>query len=340
MSTEPFGLEYVKTIGIVNNGLGGRGFTSPYDSAISRDGRIFVLNRCDPPRKSAVRIGILSLDEEYFGDFGYGYGDGEGQMRLPVAIAFDSRERLHVTDEANHRITVYDTSGAILGCWGEHGSDPGRLNGPAGIAFDQEDNAYIADQHNHRVQKFTADGRFLLAWGGPGNGEGQFNMPWGVTVDSEGQVYVADWRNDRVQRFTPDGQLTASYGASGEGEGQLSRPSSVAVDSDGNVYVADWGNERVQVFDPDGALLALLRGEATLSKWAEEFLSVNPDEAGPRAESNLFPELPPHLTSPHDVSSQTEPYFWSPVSVKLDAQGRMYVTESARHRLQVYQRAS
>ena len=184
MSTEPFGLEYVKTIGIVNNGLGGRGFTSPYDSAIGKDGRIFVLNRCDPPRKSAVRVGIVDLDEEYMGDFGYGYGEGEGQMRLPVAIAFDSRERLYVTDEKNHRITAYDTSGAILGGWGEHGADPGQLNGPAGIAFDQEDNAYIADQHNHRVQKFTADGRFLLAWGGPGDGEGQFNMPWGLTVDS------------------------------------------------------------------------------------------------------------------------------------------------------------
>ena len=33
-------VEYVKTIGIVNNGLNGRGFANPFDLAVSRDGRI------------------------------------------------------------------------------------------------------------------------------------------------------------------------------------------------------------------------------------------------------------------------------------------------------------
>ena len=48
-------LDYVKTIGIVNNGTNGRGFANPYDVAVSQDGRIFVLNRCDPPRAAAIR---------------------------------------------------------------------------------------------------------------------------------------------------------------------------------------------------------------------------------------------------------------------------------------------
>ena len=338
MSTESFPIEYVKTIGIVNNGLNGRGFTSPYDSAVSKDGRIFVLNRCDQSRRVAIRVGILNMEEDYLGEFGYGYGEGEGQMRLPVAMAFDSRDRLHITDELNHRITVYDTSGAVQGHWGEHGEREGQLNGPAGIAIDDDDNVYVVDQHNHRVQKFSADGGFLLGWGGPGQGSGQFNMPWGITLDSQGQVYVADWRNDRVQKFSAEGDFVASYGESGDGDGQLSRPSSVAVDPEGYIYVADWGNERVQVLAPDGGFTVGLRGQATLSKWAEEFLSVNPDESGPRLESNLVPELPPHLSTPHDISAQTEPYFWSPVSVKLDGDGRMYVTESARHRLQIYRK--
>ena len=47
-------LDYVKTIGIVNNGFNGRGFANPYDTATSRDGRIFVLNRCDPARARAT----------------------------------------------------------------------------------------------------------------------------------------------------------------------------------------------------------------------------------------------------------------------------------------------
>jgi len=54
--------------------------------------------------------------------------------------------------------------------------------------------------------------------------------------------------------------------------------------------------------------------------------------------STLVPNLPPHLNTPHHVSSQTEPYFWGPVSVTLDGEDRLYVTESNRHRVQIYQK--
>jgi hypothetical protein len=54
--------------------------------------------------------------------------------------------------------------------------------------------------------------------------------------------------------------------------------------------------------------------------------------------ANLFPELPAHLNTPYHISSQTEPYFWGPVSVSLDREGRIYVTEANRHRFQVYQK--
>ena len=337
-------LEYLKTIGIIHIGLTGKGFSNPYDTAFGKDGRIFVINRCaapvgfDPKEGTSIRVGICNLDEEYFGDFGHGYGQGDGQLVLPVAMAFDSRERLHMTDEYNHRITTFDTSGAFLDKWGIFGSGDGELNGPAGVAVDAGDNVYIADQHNNRVQKFTPDGRYIRQWGEFGGGQGQFNQPWGVTVDAHGDVYVADWRNDRIQKFTADGEFLASFGEAGEGDGQFHRPSSVAVDSEGYIYVADWGNERVQVLGPDGSFLFKLRGQATLSKWALEWYAPDPDRLEQREKANLIPDLPPKFSTPHHVSSQTEPYFWGPVSVKLDAKGRLYVTESSRHRIQVYQR--
>jgi hypothetical protein len=89
---------------------------------------------------------------------------------------------------------------------------------------------------------------------------------------------------------------------------------------------------------PDGSFQLNLRGQATLSKWAEDFLAVNPDEKRTREMSTLVPNLPPHLNTPHHVSSQTEPYFWGPVSVTLDGEDRLYVTESNRHRVQIYQK--
>jgi len=337
-ATADLTLQYVKTIGIVNNGYNGRGFANPYDVAVSRDGRIFVLNRCDPARAAAIRVGICTLDEAYVGEFGKGFGTGDGQFAWPVAMAFDSQDRLYITDEYHHRISMFDTTGTFLGKWGVPGSNPGALNGPAGIAINAEDHVYVVDQHNHRIQKFTAAGEYLLHWGEAGTRDGQLMLPWGICVDTQGYVYVADWRNDRIQKFTPDGRFVARFGETGQGEGQFNRPSGVAVDPDGYIYVADWGNERVQVLGPDGSFQLLLRGQATLSKWAEEYFASNPEEWEMRLVANLTPDLPPHLHTPYHISSQTEPYFWGPVSVTLDHAQRLYVPETNRHRVQIYQK--
>jgi len=141
-----------------------------------------------------------------------------------------------------------------------------------------------------------------------------------------------------VQKFSPDGELMAIFGATDDDDSRLDRPAGVVVDAEGLVYVADWGSERLKVFSPDGTLVASLRGQATLSKWAMEFFESNADEWETRQKANLIPELQEHLRSPYHESSQTESYFWGPVSVKLDDQGQVYVTEANRHRFQIYRK--
>lgn len=190
---------------------------------------------------------------------------------------------------------------------------------------------------NNRVQVFSREGVLQRAWGGPGDGPGQLDLPWGVAVDTERNVFVADWGNDRVQKFSPDGRVLASFGSSGQGDGQFDRPSCVAVDAEGVLYVSDWGNERVPVLAPGGGFIEKLRGEATPSKWADEFFEANPDEAAARARSNITPSLDPEVDTAYEESARTEPYFWGPVSVKLDSHRRLYVTETNRHRIQVYE---
>ena len=170
------------------------------------------------------------------------------------------------------------------------------------------------------------------------DGDGEFNLPWGIALDPDGNVCVADWRNDRIQRLTPDGEFLASYGSSGGGDGEFNRPSRVAIDSDGNIYVADWGNQRVQVLDADGNFLVKLKGEATLGKWAAEYMDSQQDEF--RARSTFEPYFEVDTEDKNEIAARIEPYFWDPVTVAVDKEDRSYVLETGRHRFQIYERVA
>jgi DNA-binding beta-propeller fold protein YncE len=319
----------------------GRGFNNPVDVALGRDGVLYVLNRAGSDielRMLYKRVTMCTLDEEYLGEFSSG-GVEDGQLMWPAAIAIDAGGNVYISDEALHRISIFDPQGRFLGKWGVRGNDAGRFNRPAGLGFDQDQHLLVVDGLNNRIQRYATDGRFLGQWGQEGCGPGEFNLPWGIAVDRAGDVYVADWRNDRIQKFDPEGKFLASYGTSGRGDGEFARPSGVAVDAEGNIYVADWGNERVQVLGPDGHFLAKFRGQAGLSKWGESYFIANQDELEERQKANLEPEL--SLSPADDLreeSASIEKFFWGPIAVKVDDQGRFYVVESCRHRIQVYRK--
>ena len=328
-------ISYSHTIGIAS--FEGRGFMNPVDLALDNDGLLYVLSRSNASNKD-VRVSVQTTDSEYKREFGR-WGTEPGQTILPSSIAIDKGNRVYVSDEFMHNISVFDTDGTFIERWGELGSDPGHFNRPSGIRLDLDGNIVVVDHLNSRVQKFDSRGNLLSNFGTFGYDDGEFNYPWGLCVDALNNIWIADWRNDRIQKFDAFGHFLMTIGESGHNDGQLHRPSSVTVDSDGNIYVADWGNERIQVFDANGILLNIMCGEATLSKWALEWLEVNKDEYNARKNSNLvIAELPTHLNSPYHVSSQTEHLFWGPVSVKLDTENRFYVTEHSRHRIQIFQR--
>ena len=324
-------IEYSLALGL--SAMEGRGFYYPCDTAIGKDGRLYVVNRTLETVDRGVRVTMCDIDSEYYGTFG-SYGKEDGQFVWMSSAATDSQGRVYVTDEYLHRVSVFDFEGKFLQVWGMNGNGEGELDGPSGIATDDADNVYVSDTHNDRIQKFTSGGEPLLAFGA-----GHLDLPWGLTVAPSDDVYVADWGNDRIHRFSPTGESVATYGTSGRGDGEFRRPSGVAVDDQGYMYVTDWGNERVQVLDPEGGFVMKTRGEATLSKWAENFLRINNEEADARSRADLEPEVEFFdPDDPHEESSHIEKFFWSPMSIKLDASGRLYVTESNRHRIQIFQK--
>lgn len=242
----------------------------------------------------------------------------------PSGIAVDSSDTIYVSDQSTHRINLHDRQGNLLEKWGATGSAEGELKEPSGLVFDAEDNLYVSDTGNNRIQMFNKKGEFLQAWGRKGSAEGQLNLPWGLALDAENNVYVADWGNDRVQKFTSEGEFLLAVGTSGDGNGQLKHPSGVAVDRGGDIYVADWANDRLQVFDPTGRYQVQFTGDATLSKWGLEIILGSPDFARERHRATLEPER----------------RFRRPNAVKVDSQDRIFVVDTSRHRMQIYQKES
>ena len=310
------GFPFLKTLGM-------RRITNfPADVAFGAEGRIYILLRTEVDAE--IRVWHFddaeSLTDQLIGIGGLGKDDGK--MTWPVQIIVDADENLFVSDEALHRITSFNMDGEFVANWGEQGSEDGQLNGPSGIAFDADGNVLVVDTLNHRVQKFTSAGKFISKWGSFGSEPGQFNMPWGIHVDELGDVYVVDWRNDRIQKFNSDGEFVFEIGTSGNGDGQFNRPTGVAVDADGDIYVADCGNNRVQMFNEHGRYLQKFLGDATLSRVARNYMLTNAFPNRLRDMANL----------------EQEKLLRSPKSVRVDAEGRMYVPDYRSYRVQVYQK--
>ena len=328
----PVTFQYSHTIGR-QEVRSGNGFFNPV--AITRDpqNRLYVLSRGTetPAFFPCKRVTVFTADEEFIEDYGQKIPPEEadasapnGSFMWPTSVALDSRGNTYVADEWLNRVSVYHPGKGWVDMWGTPGAGDGQINRPSGLAFDREDNLYLVDSQNHRVQVFTTDGQFKFNWGQLGDGPGEFNMPWGIEIDAAGDVYIADWRNDRIQKFAPDGRFLMQFGSSGSGEGQFNRPTGVAVDQDGDIYVTDYKNDRLQVFNARGEYLTQLTGEATLSSWGRERVIIDPITVKGRLAANGLAER--------------EKAFNGPIAVETDDEGRIYVVEVPRHRVQIFRK--
>ena len=309
------------------------GFRGPVDVSFGDDGWNYVLNRSSAdagPRPQSYYVPVTIKEE--FGEFISAHtaskpdSNDKRQFSSPVMCEIDSDGILYSTDEHANSVVILSEGGEKVDWWGEQGTGPGQLNGPSGITFDQDENVWVVDSLNHRVQKFTRQGKYLGGWGEFGTSPENLNFPWGISVDSINQtLLVADWRNDLVKRFSEDGELLQVIGMPGPGSSvtQLFRPSAVTVDQHGDIYIVDRGNNRVLIFNHRGMFMESLIGDGTMSNSGVERLLANPDAL--RLRDNA-------------VNFDKEKRFSNPTSVKVDANGRVFIVDTGRYRIQVYEK--
>lgn len=132
------------------------------------------------------------------------------------------------------------------------------------------------------------------------------SRPLGLSFDAEGNLYVAEEFGYRVSVFNANGEFVRSIGTQGNATDsvQFTRPNSVAVAPDGSFYVADTWNYRILHISADGS--------EVLTSWGQ------PNEAG------------------FSASTQPTDGFWGPRDVAVDAQNRVYVSDTGNKRIRVY----
>jgi sugar lactone lactonase YvrE len=276
-------------------------------------------------RGGEPRVVTLAGSEE-------GYADGSGaeaQFSSPVAVAVDAEGNVYVADSANHRIRQIWPDGTVTTLAG--GDEVGLGDGPVpkaifstptGIALAASGALYVADSaqmdpHPMRVRVITPDEMVNTLAGssqagykdGPGL-DAQFKAPASLAVDGSGNVYVADTNNHRVRLISPAGEVitlagpleagyAAGYADGPAAEAKFNGPRSVTVDGAGNVYVADTGNHCIRVVSPDGQVSTL---------------------AGAK--------------EPGYADGQgAEARFSFPAGIAVDAEGNLYVADTANHRI-------
>ena len=310
------GFPYLKTLGM-------RRITNfPYDVAFGKDDVIYVLLRT----AGVAQIRVWTFDDAEqltddlvsIGD----YGKEDGQFEWPVQIITNENGQILVSDEANHKISIFDPNGQFVSRWGIAGSGKGEFLGPAGMAFNLKGELLVVDAKNNRIQSYSPSGEFISEFGSEGEAVGEFKNPWGIHVDENGLVYVADWGNNRVQILSPDGNPEFVIDSATPDGLTIKHPTGVAVDGHGDIYISDWGNNRVLQYDPNGRYVWRFLGDASLSRCARNYMLTN-------ARSNRIREM---------SNLEEEKYLRFPTSVRIDKKFRLCIADHHRYRLQVYQK--
>jgi DNA-binding beta-propeller fold protein YncE len=143
-------------------------FNTVHSIAISRDQRLFVIDR------GHARMQVFDVNGKFLDMWTLKSPNWpENQATLMVNHFIDQNGFIWVGDAPTSRILKFDLNGNFLYGWGAPGGQPGRLACSHGITTDQLNNLYLADCFAGRLQKFepvpNADpakiaGQILRTW--------------------------------------------------------------------------------------------------------------------------------------------------------------------------------
>ncbi len=110
--------------------------------AILGNGDIYVAD------SNNSRVQVFTKDGKFKSSIGK---DGKNVLGHPVALGFDDKGQLNISDTFGHCVMVYNTAGKFLFKYGAYGNGDGQFMFPMGLAT-YKNTVYVVDREGKRIE--------------------------------------------------------------------------------------------------------------------------------------------------------------------------------------------
>jgi uncharacterized protein (TIGR03437 family) len=259
----------------------------PKGLAFGPNGNLYIADSANNRVRMVDRSGVITT---FAGNGSISFGGGprthndggpatNALIHLPSGVAVDKNGNVYIADTGHNLIRKVTTAGIISTFAGD--SFPGyfdkddnasddippdainsEFNKPADVAVDSSNNVYVADTSNQVVRKITPEGKIKTVAGNAAAGykgddgpatDASMIAPMALAFDSGGNMFILTNGDSRIRKVDTKGTITtvAGSGTPGFNDGsgtaaQFNFPTGIAVDGSGNLYVADSLNLRIR----------------------------------------------------------------------------------------------
>jgi sugar lactone lactonase YvrE len=131
----------------------------------------------------------------------------------------------------------------------------GKLTQAASVAIDSKRNLYVGDYGAHSVVEFDQNGAYLATFPGADAGV-TLGRVTGVAVDASDHLFAIDDDNSQVLQFAATGDVVSQFSTSLAGRAALAGSVGMHFDAGGDLWIANYYYQSFARYTPAGQLLA------------------------------------------------------------------------------------